>query len=50
MVGKTAAERMAAQRARRAEAGLKRREWWLTDEDWKKVKRFIERLVRGKRS
>ena len=47
----TAKERKATERRRRKDGGLKRREWWLTDAQAEKVKRFIERLVkRGTRS
>ena len=42
----TAKERKATERRRRKDDGLKRREWWLTDEQAEKVKRFIERLVK----
>ena len=44
----TVRERKAAERARRKKEGLRRWEWWLTDEQAQKVKRFIERLVKRK--
>ncbi|MDA8119166.1 MAG: hypothetical protein M0Z85_03760 [Gammaproteobacteria bacterium] len=47
---KSAAERQAALRQRRAKEGLRQRVFWLTEDQAEKVKRFIERLVRGKRS
>lgn len=39
-------EYKAEHRAKRAEAGLKRFEWWLTPEHGEKVRRFIGRLVK----
>lgn len=45
---KSAAERQAALRERRAKEGLRQRVFWLTDEQAQKVKRFIERLVTRK--
>ena len=46
---KSGAQRMAAQRTRRKEAGLQRFEFWLRPEHAEAVKRFIERLVKGRR-
>lgn len=42
--------RKAQERSRRATEGLKRFEFWLRPEHAEAVKRFIERLVKGKRS
>lgn len=42
-------EYKAQERARRKEEGLQRFEFWLKPEHAEAVKRFIERLVRGKR-
>ena len=47
---KSAAERKAAERQRRAKAGQRQFTWWLTEDQAEKVKRFIERLVKGKKS
>lgn len=47
---KSAAERQAALRERRAKEGVKQRVFWLTDEQTEKVRRFIERLVKRRRS
>ena len=46
----TAKERKATERRRRKAKGLRRREWWLTDAQAEAVKRFIERLVKGRKA
>jgi hypothetical protein len=43
---RSAAERKAAERQRRKEAGQRQFVFWLTDEQAEKVRRFIERLVK----
>jgi hypothetical protein len=43
---KTAAERKAAERARRDAQGLKRYEFWLLPVIGEKVKQYIERLAK----
>lgn len=43
-------DRQQALRDRRKATGMRQYVFWLTDEQAEKVKRFIERLVRGKRS
>ena len=42
----SAAERKAAERARKRKAGFKPREVWVHDDDWEKVQRLIERLAK----
>jgi len=44
MVGKTAAERKAAERARKRETGLVRWEFWLTRTEALKVAKYIKRM------
>jgi len=46
MVSKTAAERKAAERARRAQQGLKRLEAWLHPDDYDKTVSYIQKLSR----
>ena len=44
---KSAAERKAAERARRIKAGLKRYEIWLHPKDWPEVQKLLKRLKRS---
>lgn len=50
MVGKTAAERKAAQRERQRIVGLVRYETYLYPYEWEKVQRYIQRNILPKRS
>ena len=45
----SAAERKAAQRERQRKAGARGRLFFLTDEQFKRVKAYVERLLRGER-
>lgn len=46
---KTPAERKAAERERKLKAGIRQRMFWLTDDQFKKVKAYVARLLRGER-
>lgn len=43
-------DRQAALRQRRAKDGLRQRVFWLTDAQSEAVKRFIERLAKGRKA
>jgi hypothetical protein len=49
MVGKTAAERKAAQRAKQRASGLQRYEIWFYPYEWEKVQKYIQRNILPKR-
>jgi CO dehydrogenase/acetyl-CoA synthase beta subunit len=49
-MGKSAAERKAAQRARQAAGGLVKLEVWLPKALHERVKKYVERLLKGKKS
>ena len=43
-------DRQATLRERRAKEGLRQRVFWLTDAQAEAVKRFIERMVKGRKA
>jgi hypothetical protein len=47
---KSAAERKAAQRARQSAQGLTKLELWLPRSLHERVKKYVERLLKGKKS
>jgi hypothetical protein len=47
-MAKSAAERKALERERRAASGLQRFELWLRPNEWPAVQRLVERLRRNK--
>jgi hypothetical protein len=49
MVGKTAAQRKAAQRAKQRASGLQRYEIWFYPYEWEKVQKYIQRNILPKR-